>query len=134
MSYGSWMEVLEVNVLGPFRVTVALLPNLRASTNPRVVTLSSIMGCLSRKSAGYYAYRSSKAAVNKVMQLLANELAGEGVIVCPVHPGWVQTDMGGLDAELPVHESAQGLIRLIDALTLEHSGRFWQWDGTELPW
>jgi hypothetical protein len=76
-----------------------------------VITLSSIMGCL-----------------------LANELSGERIIVCPVHPGWVQTDMGGVGAELPVEESAAGLIALIDGLTLAHSGRFWQWDGTELPW
>jgi NAD(P)-dependent dehydrogenase (short-subunit alcohol dehydrogenase family) len=134
MDYLAWREVLDVNVLAPFRLTTALLPWLRRSANPRVVTLSSIMGCLSRKSAGYYAYRSSKAAVNKVMQLLANELRSEGIIVCSVHPGWVRTEMGGAGAELPVHDSACGVIALVDKLTPEQSGRFWQWDGTELPW
>ena len=132
--YAGWLDTLLVNVHGPFRVTTALLPRLRQSSNARVITLSSIMGCLSRKSAGYYAYRSSKAAVNKVMQLLANELRGEGIVACPVHPGWVRTEMGGYDAELSVEESARGLIALLDGLTLERSGRFWQWNGTELPW
>ncbi len=134
MNYAAWMEVLAVNTLAPFRLTTALLPHLRASDNPRVVTLSSIMGSLSRDSSGYYAYRSSKAAVNKVMRLLAHDLRDEGIVVCPVHPGWVQTEMGGEGAEVPVQESARGLIAWIDALTMASSGRFWQWDGTELPW
>lgn len=134
MDYDAWSSVLSVNVLGPFHVTTALLPSLRRSESPRVITLSSIMGCLHRKSSGHYAYRSSKAAMNKVMQLLANDLAHERIVVCPVNPGWVKTDMGGDDAPLTVGECAEGLIALIDGLTLDHSGRFWQWDGSELAW
>src|SRR5262249_22790532 len=90
MDYEDWLETFVVNVQGPFRVTTALLPNLQAGTRPRVVTLSSIMGCLHRASPGSYAYRSSKSALNKVMQLLANDLAPLGIVACPVHPGWVQ--------------------------------------------
>jgi hypothetical protein len=55
-------------------------------------------------------------------------------VVFPVHPGWVRTDMGGAGAVLPVEDCARGLIALIDGLTLDHSGRFLQWDGSELPW
>jgi NAD(P)-dependent dehydrogenase (short-subunit alcohol dehydrogenase family) len=134
VDYEAWLSVLSVNVLGPFHVTAALLPSLRRSEQPRVITLSSIMGCLHRKSSGHYAYRSSKAAVNKVMQLLASDLAAERIIACPVNPGWVKTDMGGDDAPLTVRECARGLIALFDRLTLEDSGRFWQWDGSELLW
>ncbi|MCB9613135.1 MAG: SDR family oxidoreductase [Sandaracinus sp.] len=129
-----WLDVLSVNVLGPFHVTTALLPNLRKSARPRVITLSSLMSCLHRKTSGHYAYRSSKAAMNKVMQLLATDLASEGIVVCPVNPGWVRTDMGGPDAPLSVDESARGLLSLVDRLTPEDSGRLWQWDGTELAW
>ena len=92
------------------------------------------MGALSRKSTGSYSYRSSKAAANKVMQVLAIELAADGIIVCPVHPGWVRTDMGGDEADLSVAESAAGLVELIDSLTMDHSGRFWTWEGRELSW
>jgi NAD(P)-dependent dehydrogenase (short-subunit alcohol dehydrogenase family) len=134
VDYDEWLETFVVNVQGPHRVTAALLPNLQAGKRPRVVTLSSIMGCLHRASPGHYAYRSSKAAVNKVMQLLANDLAPLGIVACPVHPGWVQTDMGGAGAELSVGEAAAGLVALIDRLTPEHAGRFWQWNGTELAW
>lgn len=134
MDYEAWLSVLSVNVLGPFHATTALLPSLRKSESPRVIALSSIMGCLHRKSSGHYAYRSSKAAMNKVMQLLANDLARDRITVCPVNPGWVKTEMGGDDATLTVRECAEGLIALIDRLTLEHSGRFWQWDGSELAW
>ena len=134
MDHEEWLETFVVNVQGPYRVTAALLPNLQAGNRPRVVTLSSIMGCLHRASPGHYAYRSSKAALNKVMQLLAKDLAPLGIVACPVHPGWVQTDMGGPGAELSVQEATAGLITLIDRLTSDHAGRFWQWDGTELAW
>jgi NAD(P)-dependent dehydrogenase (short-subunit alcohol dehydrogenase family) len=134
VDYDAWSDLLAVNVLGPFRVTAALVPSLRRSTRPRVIALSSLMGCLHRKSSGHYPYRSSKAALNKVMQLLANDLAHEGIVVCPVNPGWVQTDMGGEGAPLSVHECADGLVALVDGLTPEHSGRLWQWDGSELAW
>ena len=134
MDYDSWSETFAVNTMSPLRVTMALMPNLRMSSRPRVITLSSQMGSLQRKSSGFYAYRSSKAAVNKVMQALAQELQADGVIVCPVHPGWVQTDMGGAQATLTPQESVAGLVRLIEGLTMAYSGRFFQWNGEEHPW
>ena len=134
MDYEDWLEVLQVNVIGPFRLAKAFKENLRLSNSPRIVTLSSIMGSLNRDSSGHYAYRSSKAAVNKVMKLLSEDLRDDGIVVCPIHPGWVQTDMGGAGAPIPVDKSAKGIISLIESLTPEHSGRFWEWDGTELPW
>jgi len=135
MDFSRWALTLAVNTISPFRVTVALLDNLRRSRKPRVITLSSQLGSMLREtSAGYYAYRSSKAAVNKVMQGLAVDLRPENIIVCPVHPGWVQTDMGGSKADLTVGESASGLIRLIDRLKLSDSGHFLKWNGEEHPW
>ncbi|MEM1434102.1 MAG: SDR family oxidoreductase [Pseudomonadota bacterium] len=134
MDYGAWRDAFEVNTLAPFRLVAALLPMLRQAERPRVVTLSSQMGSLNRKSTGAHAYRSSKAAVNKVMQVLALELEADGIVVCPVHPGWVRTAMGGATAELSAEESAAGLVRLIDSLTPAHSGRFWTWEGKEHPW
>ncbi len=134
MDYAAWLGAFEVNTVAPFRLAVALLDNLRRSDRPRIVTLSSQMGSLHRKGTGSHAYRTSKAAVNKVMQVLALELAGDGIIVCPVHPGWVRTDMGGPMGEISVNESAAGLVALIESLTPEHSGRFWTWEGMEHPW
>ncbi len=134
MDYGAWLEAFEVNTLAPFRLAMALRPMLLRAARPRIVTLSSQMGALARKSTGSYAYRSSKAAVNKVMQVLALELESDGIIACPVHPGWVRTDMGGPGADISVEESAAGLVALVNGLTPEHSGRFWTWKGEEHPW
>jgi len=134
MDYDAWLGAFEVNTLAPFRLAAALRTNLKRSDRPRIVTLSSQMGSLHRKSTGSHAYRSSKAAVNKVMQVLAVELASDGIIVCPVHPGWVRTDMGGPMGEISVNESAAGLVALIESLTPERSGRFWTWEGIEHPW
>ena len=136
MDYAEWLRTLEINTLAPLRVSATLLPNLKRAKRPRIVTVSSQMGAfnMSGMGVGMYGYRSSKAAISKVMQTLAEELAPDGIIVCPVHPGWVKTDMGGPNAQLSVEESAGGLFRLIENLTAVQSGRFWRWDGTEHPW
>jgi NAD(P)-dependent dehydrogenase (short-subunit alcohol dehydrogenase family) len=96
------------------------------------MTLSSQMGALDMPGGGYYAYRSSKAAVNKTMQTLAGEL--DDVVVCVVHPGWVRTDMGGASASISPEESAAGLFDLAASLTPAHTGRFFNWDGREHAW
>ena len=135
MNYATWLNAFAVNTLAPFHMITALRKNLQLSKNARAISISSQMGSLLRDgSPGYYAYRSSKAALNKVMQVLALELRGDGIIACPIHPGWVRTDMGGPQAEISVDESSGGIVKLIASLTMEHSGRFWTWDGREHPW
>ena len=134
MDYDAWLNAFAINTIAPFRLIAALRENLRRAEHPRVITVSSQMGALSRTSKGSFAYRSSKAAVNKVMQVLALELEADGIICCPVHPGWVRTDMGGPQADISVEESAAGLIELIEGLTQSDSGRFWTYNGEEHSW
>jgi NAD(P)-dependent dehydrogenase (short-subunit alcohol dehydrogenase family) len=135
MDYAEWLHTFDINTLAPFRVTMALLPALKRSSRARIITVSSQMGAFGLPMGyGRYAYRSSKAAVSKVMQVLAEELKSDGIIVCPVHPGWVQTDMGGPQAQISPAASAEGLHKLINGLTLEQSGRFWTWEGREHVW
>ena len=129
-----WLNTFAVNTVAPLMVCRALLPLMEASSNPRIVTISSQMGALSRESMGMYAYRSSKAAVNKVMQVLALELKPKGVTVCPVHPGWVKTDMGGQEADITAEESASGIVGLVQSMALEQSGTFFTWEGNEHNW
>ncbi|MFO6423534.1 SDR family oxidoreductase [Motilimonas sp. KMU-193] len=129
-----WLATFAINTIAPFHVSRLLLPNLLHSARPRIITISSQMGSLARESTGSYAYRSSKAAVNKVMQVMATELAEQGVIVCPMHPGWVQTDMGGMEADISAQQSAAGIIRFVEGVSLAESGRFWTWQGEEHPW
>lgn len=136
MDYAAWLHTFSVNTLAPFQLASELLGNLKRSARARIVTVSSQMGAfnLQGMGTGSYAYRSSKAAVSKVMQVMAEELKPDGIIVCPVHPGWVQTDMGGPSAQITATQSAEGLFTLIDKLTLAESGRFWTWDGKEHVW
>lgn len=129
-----WLATFTINTIAPFHMSRLLLPNLLQSARPRIITISSQMGSLARQSTGSYAYRSSKAAVNKVMQVMATELAEQGVIVCPMHPGWVQTDMGGMEADISAQQSAAGIVHFVESLSLAQSGRFWTWQGEEHPW
>jgi NAD(P)-dependent dehydrogenase (short-subunit alcohol dehydrogenase family) len=134
MDFLGFAETLVVNTIAPLRVSQALVPNLTAGTKPRIVMISSIMGQLSRPMAGDLAYCTSKTALNKVMQSLAMELKGAGITVASVHPGWVKTDMGGPRAPLAVGEAVRNLIATIDALSLEKTGSFLNYDGTPLAW
>ncbi|ELU42879.1 hypothetical protein AG1IA_03101 [Rhizoctonia solani AG-1 IA] len=65
---------------------------------------------------------------------LAHELEPSNVAVVLVHPGWVQTDMGGSDAPLTAVESIGGMLKVISQVDLKNSGEYWQWDGQRLPW
>ena len=76
----------------------------------------------------------SKAALNMAAKSMAVDLAGRGIAVCVLHPGYVRTDMTGHNGLIDAHESAAGLIARIDELTLETSGGFWHQNGERLPW
>jgi NAD(P)-dependent dehydrogenase (short-subunit alcohol dehydrogenase family) len=80
------------------------------------------------------AYRASKAALNKIGQCLADDLKPEGIAVVVLHPGWVRTDMGGPDATLSVEESAAGVLRVVDGMTLADTRRYLDYRGAEIDW
>jgi NAD(P)-dependent dehydrogenase (short-subunit alcohol dehydrogenase family) len=133
MDFAGFMDALN-NTLGPLRVIQALLPALRRSKSPKIITLTSKMGSLSYASSDRVAYRASKAAANKVTQCLASDLKPLGIAVAALHPGWVRTDMGGPEADISVEESASGITRVIDQLTIANTGHFWNYDGSYLDW
>lgn len=134
MDYEGWAETFAVNAMGPLRVTQALLPNLRRSTQARVLIVSSQMGSLASQASDRLAYRTSKAAANKVAQALATDFLPMHIAVAAVHPGWVRTQMGGGQAPLAAPESARGLSEIIDRLNCERTGLFFNVDGSELHW
>jgi NAD(P)-dependent dehydrogenase (short-subunit alcohol dehydrogenase family) len=134
MDFGGFIETLNINTLGPLRVIQALLPALRRSKSPKIITLTSKMGSLSYASSDRVAYRASKAAANKVTQCLATDLKPLGIAVAALHPGWVRTDMGGPEADISVEESATGIAKVIDQLTIANTGHFWNYDGSYLDW
>ena len=132
--YDDWSKVLAVNTLAPLRLVERFVEHVGRSGRKLIVNVSSRMGSVSQNAGGAYVYRSSKAALNSVTKGLAADLAERGITVVAVHPGWVQTDMGGAEADISAEESAGGLRRVIDGLTPEDSGRFLNHDGTEIPW
>lgn len=128
-------HVLDVNGVGPFRVTRAFLPNLRLGARRTVATISSRMGSIAAATSGRsYAYRASKAAVNMVNHCLALELKPEGFTCIVLHPGWVRTEMGGPGADVDPADSAAGIARVIAGVTPDDTGRFFNHDGSPLPW
>ncbi len=127
-------EVLEVNAVAPVRITQAALAHL-ADGGGTVVMITSLMGsiedCMSGKS---YAYRASKTALNMFTVAMKNELRERGVSVLLIHPGWVETDMGGPNAPIQAEESVNGIMARIEEQTLELTGRFVDYAGQALPW
>ena len=130
-----WSEVLLVNSIAPILVAQRMLPRIRRSGSKTIAILTSQMGSIGNNtSGGSYIYRSSKAALNAGAKSMALDLKGIGVKVILLHPGWVQTDMGGPNAEITVEQSVAGMVTLIERLGIDESGSFFNYRGEILPW
>jgi NAD(P)-dependent dehydrogenase (short-subunit alcohol dehydrogenase family) len=134
MDFEGFLETLNVNTLGPLRLTQALLPALRRAAHAKIITISSNMGAMSSTNSDNVAYRASKAAVNKVMQCLATQMKQENIAVAALHPGWVRTDMGGANADISVGESAEGIYAVVRNLSLANTGKFLNYNGDDMSW
>jgi NAD(P)-dependent dehydrogenase (short-subunit alcohol dehydrogenase family) len=135
MDYDLWEDTLRINLLGPFRVTGRLLPNLRAGERKLVVMMSSDLGSIANNTLGTsHAYRSSKAALNMVTRGLAIDLKGQGITIISLAPGWTRTDLGGEGAHWPVDDSVRAQRRVLDTITPADSGRFIDLTGKSVPW
>ncbi len=130
-----WMAVLHVNSVAPLLLTQLLIDNLRAGELKKLVYITSKMGSIDdNQGGGSYVYRSSKAALNAVVKSIAIDLAPEGFSAAVLHPGWVQTDMGGPNALIDTHTSVTGMIAAIDGLDRSCSGGFFNYDGKTINW
>ncbi|MGI4759706.1 MAG: SDR family oxidoreductase [Janthinobacterium lividum] len=132
-------QTYEANVIGPYAITQALLPLLRQAPAGRIVNQSSILGSLtaiSQGQGGSWAtpgYTSSKAALNMLTVVLAQQLADTAIKVNAAHPGWVKTDLGGDNAPLSVAEGAQTAVRLALLPADGPTGGYFHNDE-HLPW
>lgn len=127
------LRQFEVNAVGPLRVTVALRERL--AKGAKIGFVSSRAGSIGDgPSGGLYGYRMSKAALNMAGKNLAHELAGEGILVAVLHPGFIRTEMTGGAGNDEPDVAAKGLIARIDELTPAKSGHFFHANGQELPW
>ena len=133
--YEEWAQAFRINAMAPLKMAEAFVSNVARSQLRIIATLSSKMGSMAdNTSGGSYQYRSSKAAVNMVNKSLSHDLKGEGITTVVFHPGWVQTDMGGPNALITVEQSVSGIRKVIGQLALADSGKFFSYDGQEIPW
>jgi NAD(P)-dependent dehydrogenase (short-subunit alcohol dehydrogenase family) len=135
LDYDAWMQVLNVNLLGPARVCEAFLEQVARSEQRLMVTITSGMGSIAdNTSGGFIPYRTSKAAVNMLMRSASFDLKPRRITCVVVNPGWVRTDMGGPNARLTPEESVSAMRRLFAKLGPKDSGRFYSYNGREYPW
>jgi NAD(P)-dependent dehydrogenase (short-subunit alcohol dehydrogenase family) len=132
-------EVLDAsfhtNARGPLLVTEALRELLQRGERPVVANIGSVIGSVAQTQAFRTpSYAIGKAAQNMVTRLLAAALAGDGITVLALHPGWVRTEMGGAKAPLAPEEAVARLLGVLDAATPARSGMFVDGDGSALPW
>ena len=129
------LSLIQVNALAPLKLAEALADNVAQSERKIMAFQTSLMGSIADNgSGGAYAYRLSKVAFNMVGKGVANDLRSRGVIAVLMHPGWVRTRMGGAGGKISVEDCVEGQQRILDALTPAQSGRFFNYDGRELPW
>ena len=130
-SIDAFSTVFEINTFAPLQMAQLVVPKLKTSSHPAIVSISSQMSWMGYAKSDRISYRASKAALNKIMQGLATDLAHDNIPVCVVDPGWVRTDMGGVDADNDPMQVAQGIWQIAKDLNMPKSGTFIKWTGEE---
>ena len=134
-NYNDWANGFKVNSMAPLKMAEAFVQHITRSTLKKIATLTSKMGSIADNTSGEsYSYRSSKCAVNMVMKSLSIDLKPYGISVVTLHPGWVQTDMGGSNALISAQTSVNGMRKVIADLSLGTTGQFIAFDGKPIPW
>jgi NAD(P)-dependent dehydrogenase (short-subunit alcohol dehydrogenase family) len=134
-NYEEWAKAFKVNSMAPLKMTEAFVQHVTRSQLKKIATLTSKMGSIDDNTSGEsYSYRTSKTAVNMVMKSLSIDLKPYGISVVTLHPGWVQTDMGGRNALISTQTSVTGLRQVIEHLSIENTGKFIAYDGKEIAW
>ena len=135
MTQAKWLEVLTINTVAPALLIQALRDNVAVSEHKTIIGISTRVASIGDNSSGnMYSYRTSKAALNQILVSAAQNLREQEVKTLAIHPGWVQTDMGGQKATFTPAQSVSGIINVAEKLTLEESGSFRVFDGTSIEW
>jgi len=124
-------ETFNINAIGPVMLIKYLADSLHGT---KIINITSGMGSISRTTSGDLSYRMSKAALNMAGRNLHIEMKEHNTIIVQIHPGWVRTDMGGMNATISTEESAKGIINSIENLTPNQSGTFFDYKGDQIPW
>jgi NAD(P)-dependent dehydrogenase (short-subunit alcohol dehydrogenase family) len=125
-------DAIEIMLKGPLRVILAFLPRLEDGS--KVIVFSSQLAASTWPYGGFYPYVAAKSGLNRMIRSMAIDLKDRGIILGLVHPGYVQTDMGGPGAEITPIQSAEGIRKLAQGWTLDKSGDFYKWNGEPHAW
>jgi NAD(P)-dependent dehydrogenase (short-subunit alcohol dehydrogenase family) len=132
---GAMLHVFHVNSISPVLVTQAYADLLRKGNQARVINVSSDAGSIAQQQHGCsYSYPASKAALNMLTRCLAGDLRDDNITVISIHPGWIQTDMGGVRARLTLEQAIPTMVKVMDDLTVADTGSFLNWDGDHVAW
>jgi len=130
-----WVQTFKVNSIAPVILLNAFKNHLANSELKKAVTLSSKMGSIDDNTkGGSYLYRSSKTAVNMAIKTASIDFKPLGISLATLHPGWVQTDMGGPDGLIDIPTSVHGLKLVINSLSLANTGQFIDYEGKLIAW
>ena len=132
----NFLKVMNVNCLSPVKMAEAFIPNLEKSHDKLILNISSAMGSITENESGRsYAYRTSKAALNCVMHSFAIDVMPLGIKVILLHPGWVETDMGGEDALIGTATSVSGMLKQVQQHKQDsHAEVLRRFDGGTISW
>ena len=142
LDYKQFEEVMAVNVYAPLAMAEAFADSVAASTQKKIVSMTSRSGIISQPGyRGPYYYRASKTGLNMVTRMLADDLRERGIIVATISPPPTETDMlraligpEGASRQAKPADVIARLIKVIDGLTLESGAEPTYVDGTKLPW
>jgi NAD(P)-dependent dehydrogenase (short-subunit alcohol dehydrogenase family) len=134
--FAEWEALFRLNTFAPMKMAEAFAPHVARSNERKIVSVSTLMASMAKNTlGGFYAYRASKAALNAVVVSMALDLGRRhGIVAAVIHPGWVRTDMGGPRADIDAATSVAGMRQVIAGLTKDRAGKFWSYDGSEIPW
>ncbi|XP_068116042.1 C-signal-like [Hyperolius riggenbachi] len=144
------LHVYTTNVVGPLLVAKAFLPLLKKAAKENVgkplgsdksalINVSTLLGSIERTPESFpffpvVSYRCSKAALNMLTRCQSVDYKKDGIVCTALHPGWVQTDLGGPQAHLTVQQSVSGIVKVLTNLSEKHSGILVDWEGNTIPW
>lgn len=130
------LDKFKIMALGPFMATMSLLPLLKKSELGKVLNISSDLASIANSDGGRLSYRMAKVALNQQTASLAADFRAQGINVAlvAVHPGRVPTRMSGGNGSVDLAESARGMVKIVEDLSIENSGRFLYYTGEQLPW
>ena len=137
LNYEVFDRIMAVNAIAPIRIAEAFMENVAASEQKKIMTISSGEGSVASVRGGrLYFYRSSKRALNMMMNTMAKEVADRDIIVGLLGPGFVDTDMtrGIAYKKLTPEQSASDLFQVIAGFDADSSGQFFHHDGKRIPW